>query len=77
MEKIKEQLQKIIKVDEERINSMMDDIVKFITIIIVVHLLSFLVDKEGGFFDEKTLKLLLYVTIALCIHHIVIKKIIQ
>jgi uncharacterized membrane protein len=54
---------------------MWDDILKFLTIAIVIHLLTYAVDNEGELFDEKSLKLFLYLIISLVIYNLFIRRI--
>jgi hypothetical protein len=56
---------------------MFEDIMKFLTVIFIVHILLFAVDDQGDLLGEFALKILLYVTIALIIYHLIIKKIIN
>lgn len=57
--------------------SMWNDIVKFITIIVIVHLLFYCVDDYGGFFNESILKILLYTTIAIIIYYLIVTKLVN
>lgn len=53
---------------------MWGDIMKFLTIIIIVHLLLCVTDDYDALFDEKTLKIILYVTLGVVVYHFIIKK---
>jgi hypothetical protein len=50
------------------------DITKFLTIVLVVHLLLYSIDDYGELFSERVLKLFLYLTISLIIYHLIVKK---
>jgi len=54
--------------------SMTTDLVKFLTLIIVVHLLSYAIDNDDQLFSEKILKKLLYVTLGIIIYNLIVKK---
>lgn len=56
---------------------MWNDIIKFITVIVIVHLLFYCVDDYGGFMNESILKILLYTTISIIIYYLVITKLIN
>ena len=56
------------------ITDMWNDIIKFLTIIIIVHLLLCVTDDYDALFDEKTLKIFLYVTLGVVIYYLIIKK---
>ena len=51
-----------------------EDIVKYVSIILIVHFLLYAVDERAQLFDEFIIKLLIYVTIGLITYHMVIKK---
>ena len=53
------------------------DIVKFITVAVIIHLLFYCVDDYGSFFNESTLKILLYATIGFIVNHLVITKLVD
>ena len=53
------------------------DIVKFITVAVIIHLLFYCVDDYGSFFNESTLKILLYATIGFIVYHLVITKLVD
>ncbi len=53
---------------------MWDDIVKFLTIGTIMHLLFYFVDDKQDLFDGSTLKIFLYIIIGLIAYHLVIKK---
>lgn len=55
---------------------MWDDIVKILTILIVYHILSYMIDDKGDFFGEDILKLMLYTTTGIIVYHLIIKKIV-
>lgn len=51
-----------------------EDIVKYISIILIIHFLLYAVDERVQLFDEFIVKLLIYVTIGLITYHMIIKK---
>lgn len=54
---------------------MWTDITKFITIILVYHIFSYIIDDKGeSFLDENILKILLYVTMGIVTYYLIIKK---
>ena len=53
---------------------MWDDIIKFLTVVIIVHLLLCITDDYDTLFDEKALKVFLYITLGVIIYHLVVKK---
>ena len=51
-----------INIDKVEAANMWNDILKFLTIAVTVHLLLYSVDEYGELFDEISLKLFLYIT---------------
>lgn len=66
-----------LNINKKEATDMFEDIMKFLTIIFIIHVLLFAVDDYGDLLSEFTLKILLYVTIALVIYHLIIKKVIN
>lgn len=64
-------------ITKDEAHNMLNDIVKMITMILVVHFLSYSIDNQGTFLDIKIVKLLLYVTISMVIFNLVIKRVIN
>ena len=62
---------------ENQASLMWNDIIKFITVIVIVHLLFYCVDDYGGFMNESILKILLYTVIAIIIYYLVITKLVN
>jgi hypothetical protein len=54
---------------------MFDDIIKFLTVVFIIHLLLFAVDDYCDLLSEFSLKIFLYVTLALVIYHLIVRKI--
>lgn len=54
---------------------MWNDIIKFLTMAIIIHLLLYIVDDYGELFSELTLKIFLYITISLVVYYLIIRKI--
>lgn len=57
--------------------AMWNDIIRFITVAVIVHLLFYTVDDYGKFFNESVLKILLYSTIGFIIYHLIITKLVD
>ncbi len=57
--------------------AMWNDIIRFITVAVVIHLLFYTVDDYGKFFNESVLKILLYTTIGFIIYHLIITKLVD
>ena len=55
---------------------LIDDIFKVIIIVTVFNILSYTIDSKGELFDYDTLKIILYITIALIFYHFFIRKLI-
>ena len=53
---------------------MWDDIMKFLTVAVIVHMLSYAVDNEGELFDERALKMFLYIVIGVVVYNLVIRR---
>lgn len=53
------------------------DITRILTILIIIHILTYFIDGHIDFFDEKTLKLLLFTSLGICVYHFIIKNIIN
>ena len=56
---------------------MWNDIVKFLTVAVVIHILFYIVDDYGNFFNEAVLKVFLYITLGFLTYHLVVNKLIQ
>lgn len=54
----------------EESTSMLLDIMREMTVIFVVHLLTFIIDERGELFGENIFKYALYVTIALVLYNV-------
>ncbi len=54
-----------------------NDIIKFITVGLVLHILLYTIDDFGELFDETTLKIFLYVILGLIVYHLVINKLVN
>jgi hypothetical protein len=65
-----------LNINKKEAVDMFEDIIKFLTVIFIIHVLLFAVDDQGDLLSEFSLKILLYVTIALIIYHLIIRKII-
>lgn len=63
-----------IDIDKTEATNMWNDIIKFLTIAIIVHLLMYSVDNYGNLFDEDILKILLYITIGILVYYLIVKK---
>jgi hypothetical protein len=63
--------------NKEEVSNMWNDVIKFLSIGIIIHLLLYAVDDYCDLFSEMTLKLLLYLTLGLIIYHSIIKKMID
>ena len=63
-----------INIDKVEAANLWNDILKFLTIAVTVHLLLYSVDEYGELFDEKSLKIFLYITIGTLIYYLIIKK---
>ncbi len=63
-----------INVDKKNMTTMWDDIIKFLTVAIVIHLLLCITDDYDAVFDEKALKVFLYITLGVITYHLVVKK---
>lgn len=66
-----------INLNKVEATQMWNDIAKFLTIGITMHLLLYAIDDYGEIFSEITLKLLLYITIGLLMYHLSIKKLVD
>lgn len=63
-----------INIDKVEAANMWNDILKFLTIAVIVHLLLYSVDEYGELFDERSLKLFLYITIGVLVYYMLVKK---
>jgi Kef-type K+ transport system membrane component KefB len=54
---------------------MFNDIIKFLFIAFTIHLLLFAVDDYDDLLSEFSLKIFLYIAVAILIYHLIIKKI--
>jgi len=65
----------MINLTKEDSIKMWNDIIKFLTMAIIIHLLLYIVDDYGELFSEFTLKIFLYITISLVVYYLIIRKI--
>ena len=56
---------------------MWSDIIRFITVATIIHLLFYVVDDYGNFMNESILKILLYTTLGFLVYHLIINKLIN
>ena len=66
-----------IKLTQVEAKAMWNDIVKFLTVAVTIHLLFYAVDDYGNFFNEAVLKVFLYITLGLLTYHLIINKLIE
>jgi hypothetical protein len=64
-------------ITKEEAENMLNDIVKMITQILVVHFLTYSIDNQGTFMDMKTVKILLYATLSMVIYNLITKRLIK
>lgn len=64
-----------LKLNKKEVTDLFDDIIKFLSLAIIIHILLFAIDDYGDLFSEFALKIFLYITIAIVIYHLIIKKI--
>lgn len=55
-------------------NIMWSDIVKFLTVIIIFHILSYIVDDQDNFFSENFIKSLLYIVVGILTYYFITKQ---
>lgn len=67
----------MIRLNKKEATEMFEDIVKFLTIVVIIHLLLFAVDDYGDLLSEFSLKIFLYVTLSLVIYHLIFRKILN
>lgn len=65
----------LTNISKSNLKNLMHDIVREITIIVVIHLLTNIIDNSGELFSEKVLKHIFYTVIALIIFNLFTKKI--
>lgn len=63
-----------LDISKNEVINITQDIVKWITIYIVIHFLTYAIDNEGDLLNEKVLKKLLYITIAMIIYNLTTKR---
>jgi hypothetical protein len=66
-----------INLNQNEAKAMWNDIVKFLTVAVVIHILFYTVDDYGNFFNEAVLKVFLYITLGLLAYHLIINKLIE
>jgi hypothetical protein len=59
------------------INLIIEDVFKFVTILMIMHILFFCIDGIGEFFDENIIKGQIYCMVGIIVYHLIIKKIIK
>lgn len=57
------------------VTSMIDDTVRILTIIAIIHFMSYAIDNKEDLLCERILKEMLYTTIGIILFHSFIKKI--
>jgi len=65
-----------LNISKQDITKLILDITKYTTIIVTIHLLLYSIDNEGELFNEKILKIILYMAIGIIIYNLLIKRII-
>ena len=63
-----------LNITKNEAEDMLNDVIKMITQIIVVHFLAYAIDNQGTFLDMKTVKLLLYGIISMIIYNLLTKR---
>ena len=63
-----------LNISKDNMSLLWKDILKFLTIILIVNILLYFVDSQGDLLDEQTLKLMLYVALALIFYHVFIVR---
>ena len=66
-----------LDINKNEAQDMLDDVVKMMTQILVIHFLVYAVDNQGTFLDMKTVKLLLYGIIAMVIYNLLTKRLVR
>ena len=66
-----------INLNQAEARAMWTDIVKFLTVAVVIHLLFYTVDDYGNFMNEAVLKIFLYITLGFLVYHLIINKLIE
>ena len=66
----------MLKLDKRNTRLIFEDIGKFLTVMIVYHVLINFVGDNSNYFNEEFLKTLLFVCIGIIIYHNFVKKII-
>jgi hypothetical protein len=66
-----------IKLNQPEAKAMWNDIVKFLVVAVVIHILFYTVDDYGGFLNEAVLKVFLYITLGLLTYHLIVNKLIE
>ena len=56
--------------------NMWDDIVKYLTIAVTFHILSYCVDDQGEFLDERAIKFIIYIAIGVIMYYVVVNKLV-
>lgn len=64
-----------LKINKRDARRMYNDIIKFLSIAFIIHLLLFAVDNYDDLMSEFAMKIFLYLIIAIVFYHMVIKKI--
>jgi len=63
-----------INLNKVEVGQMWTDITKFLSVVITIHILLYIVDDYGELFNETILKLLLYLVLGLVVYHLIVKK---
>ena len=62
-----------INIDKNDAKRMYYDLIKYLSIAFIIHMLLYAVD-DHEFLSEFALKIFLYITVAIVVYHLIIKK---
>jgi len=63
-----------INISKHTITKTMIDIISVLFIIICFHFFRYFIDNEGELVDYKVIKYMLYITMAIILYHIIVKR---
>ncbi len=64
-----------IKINREDINNIIVDVTRILTQLMIVHFLTYVIERDAQLFDDKILKNMLYITLGVIFFYIFTKNI--
>ena len=71
------EINNILKLDKEDYNNMIDNLIKAVTIICVIEILSYGTKKKDTLFAPEIIQLVIFILIGILVYYIIIKNLLK